>query len=244
MNDLEQRIEQLAEKVKENPSRKMWQFSENFWERLKIKRRTSTGVKHIEDSFAKFGIRIVVENHGFGIEPKDAKVHLQYLPIPIPSDTWFEKMTKKVFENEQEVNVFFLSPLFLNLGYQEEDFSFEYPVDISPKASRKKKVDLVLFNGTDRSPENALVLCEAKRPESERTQSKQSNLELADQESKLYSIGLKYVKRRVATNGDTLRVYKGQEQQEPFMEINRSEFQNKWYQLYFCLGKSVLCLEN
>ena len=243
MNDLEKRIERLAEKVKEKPSKKMWQLSGNFWEGLKIKRRTSTGVKNVEDQFAKFGIRIVVEGHEFGEEPKDAKVNLEYLDIPIPAETWFEQMTKKIFENEQEVNVFFLSPLFLNLGYQEEDFSFEYPVDISPKASKPKEADLVLFNGTDRSPKNALVLCEAKRPESERTQSKQINLESADRDSQMYFMGLKHAKRRVATNGDTLRVYKGQEIQEPFLEINRSELQNKWQKLFFCLGKPVLCAE-
>jgi hypothetical protein len=249
MNDIDKRIERLAKKVKGNPSQKMHQRSENFWERLKIKRRTSTGVEYVEDSFARLGVRIIVENHEFGKEPKDEWVYLQYWDIPVPADPWFEQMTTKVFENEQEVYVFFLSPLFSALGYQEEDFSFEYPVRIPQKFGkpskydRPEKVDLVLFEGTDRSPENILVVCEAKKPDDRLSKGKKSNLERAEQESLIYCLELHYAKRRVATNGDVLKIYKHypQNSNKHALKIHRSEFYDKWQQLYFCLGKLVLC---
>jgi len=245
-------LNRLVNKVISGNSAKIHLLSKSFWNQVNVKRRTPKAVSSIKDQLTRMGIEIILEEYEFGKEPEDQWLELRYWDIPIPDDLWFKEMSEKSVENEQEVDVFFLTPLFSMLGYAEEDFTFEYPVDISPKFSKRRKgdrlekVDLVPFNGTDRSRSNILVVCEAKKPDNDKSSNKLKNFKLADQESKIYCTELNLTKRRMATNGDLIKIYKiGEKSKEILvLETHRSELKEKWHQLYLCLGKLVLLGKN
>jgi hypothetical protein len=245
MNELENRIDLLIEEVRQEPNGEKRLLSKTFWSQLKIERRTIQSVSLVRERLIKGGIKISTEYNEFGVEPKKEWIKLRHWNIPYPNDAWFTQMSKKNYDNEQEVDVFFLTPFFTALGYEEEDFHFEYQVDLSLKTTRKRdrkeRVDLVLFDGTDRTLSNILVVCEAKPPDKPNSRAKIKNIEKAENDLKLYCTELKAALRHVATNGDLIKVYKrclgGI---TPFVEIHRSEFKERWSILYLNLSKPVL----
>lgn len=247
--DDQAKINKVIEKVKSSTSQRISVCSKSFWDQLGVKRRTPNLIRQVEEYLVQSGVEIILEGHEFGKEPDDQRISLKFWYIPVPDDQWFEEMSAKSFENEQEVDVFFLSPLFSKLGYEEVDYSFECKVDISSKFSKRRKgdrlekVDLVLFDGTDRSQENILVVCEAKKPDID-TSMKMKNLTEAVEESLFYCVKLNRAKRRVATNGDVVRVYRVDPHSPDLLfETHRSELKQRWHQFYLCLGKPVLLEE-
>jgi len=169
MDELIGKMDTLIDEIRNDSDQCKKLYSKTFWDQLKIKRRTPQIVKRVSEYLTNHGITVNTEYNDFGIEPKEEWLTLQYWLVPYPEDDWFHKMSTKVFENEQEVDVFFLTPLFKALGYQEEDFTFEYKVDITNKAytsnEKRKSTDLALFDGTDRAENNLLIVCEAKVPD-------------------------------------------------------------------------------
>ena len=157
-------------------------------------------------------------------------------------------MTNKIFENEREVAVFFLTPLFKTLGYQEEDFTFEYRVDIArnllgmlPKGQRDKFVDLALFDGAGRANPKLLAICEAKTPDKTNSKPKMKNLLDAVQCLTVYRVGCSAAKRFVATNGDTVKIFTaGEVDLVLHIKVDRSELKEHWQALYLSLGKPIL----
>jgi hypothetical protein len=242
-------LSKLSTKVQTNSSKKMRIQSKRFWSELKVKRKTAQTIELVKDGLSRMGIQIILDKYELGKEPEDESINLQYWQIPVPDDEWFEQMSTKSFDNEQEVDVFFLAPLFLKLGYSEADFYFEFPVDIPDKfieqpkkRNRPSRVDLVLFNGTDRSLENILVVIEAKMTDHDHPENDKKILEKADSENEIYALFLKSARRRVATNGDDMLVYdlNPMHKNTPPFRIHRSEYKNRWQSLYMVLGKPIL----
>lgn len=249
MDDLNERMDLLIEEVQNDPDHDKRLYSKTFWGQLKIKKRTAPKIEYVNNYLTDHGITVSTEYHEFGKEPKEEWLTLQYWPIPYPEDDWFTNMSTKVFENEQEVDVFFLTPLFKALGYQEEDFTFEYKVDITNKAytskERRKSTDLALFDGTDRAYKNLLVVCEAKVPDKPNSKPRLKNLKRAEKDLEYYQLGASTSKRFVATNADIIKVFRrgvrtGEGNIVLILELHRSVLKENWHALYLNLGKPIL----
>lgn len=252
MSDLTERMDALIEEVQNDPDHEKRMFSKTFWRtKLKIKKKTQKTLKHVKQYLIHHGITVRPEYNEFGSAKEEEWLTLHYWDVPSPDDAWFYDMSTKVFENEQEVNVFFLTPLFKALGYQEEDFTFEYKVDIArqllgmlPRGQRKKFVDLALFDGADRADPKMLVICEAKTPKTPNSISSSRNLIVAEKCLKVYRIGCSTAKRFVATNGDTVKVFTaGAVDLVDRFEVHRNVFKDHWPGLYLHLGKPILVRE-
>jgi hypothetical protein len=85
------------------------------------------------------------------------------LPIN-PPDIWFEEIERKQFATEKEVEIRFIVPLLERLGYSEDDRADGFPIEIVVGSKRTvAEADFVLFDGRNRSMDNALLVIEAKR---------------------------------------------------------------------------------
>ena len=248
MDELIEKMDALIEEIRNDKDQCKKLYSKTFWDQLKIKRRTTQIIKRVTEYMVNHGVTIKTEYHEFGKALKEEWLTLHYWQVPYPEDSWFYKMSTKVFENEQEVDVFFLTPLFKALGYQEEDFTFEYKVDITTKAytskEKRKSADLALFDGTDRADNNLLVVCEAKVPDKPNSRPRLKNLRRAEKDLEFYKIGLSTAKRYVATNGDVVKVFTpGEVSIVLQLELHRSVFKDNWHALYLNLGKPILVKE-
>jgi len=248
VNDLNVKMDALIKEVRRNPDGKKRMYSKTFWGQLKIERRLTQRVADVKQYLEDQGITISTVKNNFGSEEPTDWITLQHWDISYPPDAWFADMSNKVYDNEHEVNVFFLTPLFTALGYQEEDFTFEYKIDIADKAtgrrSRKKAVDLALFDGTDRADANLLVICEAKMPDKPNSRPRMKNLKTAENDLKYYKMGASTAKRFVATNGDIVKVFTaGENDLVERFKVHRSVFKDHWPGLYLNLGKPILVKE-
>ena len=255
MSELNERMDGFIKEVRNNSGSKKSLYSSTFWDLLKIRKRTGRKVAYVSQYLMDNGITVSTPNNNFGSEKKKEWITFQHWDIPYQIDAWFEKMKQGVYENEKEVNVFFLTSLFKALGYQEEDFTFEYKVDIAkrllgmlPRGQRKKFVDLALFDGPDRVEPKLLAICEAKTPKTANTKPSSRNLIDAEKCLKVYRVGCSTAKRFVATNGEMIKVFRrGKDNTEDdielLMELDRSELKEKWHALYLYLGKPILVKE-
>ena len=248
MDDLMAKMDTFIEEVRANPDQRKRLLSKTFWGQLKIQRRTDQRIMFVENYLADRGIKVSAKRKDFGKEPKEDWLTLQHWHIAYPNDDWFEQMASRVFENEREVHVFFLTPLFKALGYQVEDFTFEYKVDIAqrllgmlPRGQRNKFVDLALFDGADRADPKLLVVCEAKTPETPNSRPRLKNLNNSEKCLKVYRIACSTSRRFMATNGDIVKIFTaGRVDIVPHFEVHRSEFKEHWQALYLSLGKPIL----
>lgn len=119
---------------------------------------------------------------------------------PVKSDDpWFDNILSKSFDSEREVEIRFILPLLDRLGYDEDDRADGYPVEIYEGVRRAtKEADFVLFDGRNRSKDNALLVIEAKA----------TGKKLQDYigQARTYAIwlGTPYY---LVTNGDEIRVF-------------------------------------
>lgn len=250
--ELDHEIEILARKVCEKENRQLRRLSKTFWQGLDVKRRTKEKVAEVNACLIKHGLIVKLDKGKFGSEDESVWLVIQYHGIPFPDDAWFESMSQKVFDNETEVKIFFLSPLFQKLGYSELDFYFEYPVKMPRKFQGRRaerietrKADLALMNGTAPSETNILVLTEVKMPDYLHPERNEAILKGAESENKVYLSQLKQVNRWVVTNGHDLLAYKlpeTLENQIPFT-VHRGELKDKWPELFIFLGKPILLEE-
>jgi len=199
MVDLNEKMDALIQEIRNDPDHEKRIYSKTLWDQLKIKRRTAQTIEKVKNYLTNHGITIITQFNEFGSAKKEEWLTFRYWEVPCPEDSWFKKMSTKVFDNEQEVDVFFLTPLFKALGYEEEDFTFEYKVDITTKAyskrEKRKSADLALFDGTDRADNNLLVVCEAKVPDKPNSRPRMKNLKRAEKDLEFYRIGLSTAKR-------------------------------------------------
>jgi hypothetical protein len=110
-----------------------------------------------------------------------------------------DEISTKELDTEKGVEIRFILPLLELLGYKEEDRADGYPVNIY-EGVRKivKEADFVLFNGSNRAKDNALLVIEAK--------SVGKKLERHINQARSYAIwlGTPYY---LVTNGDEIKVY-------------------------------------
>jgi hypothetical protein len=247
MQELNERLAPLIEELRSDEDHFKRMYSKTFWrELLHFQKKTTQRIQAVKAFLTTQGITVSTEYRPFGEEENEDWLRFTWWNIPTPDDHWFFEMTYKAFENEQEVDVFFLSPLFRALGYQEADFSFEQKVDITDKGrnGRRKIVDLALYDGTDRSENNVLVVVEAKTPDKPNARPKLKNLKEAVGDLRYYRRGLPNAHRYMATNGDQVTILTfGDQELKPVLEIHRSEFKDRWPELYLCLGKPILLAE-
>jgi hypothetical protein len=121
-------------------------------------------------------------------------------PPPRPSGEWFDQLRARSFESEREVEYYFVVPLLAALGYAEDDVCIGTPVQMYEGVRRvKKEADCVVFDGTGRTPDDAVLVVEAKRP------GRRLDDDVVGQ-ARAYAIWLA-TPFYVVTNGDDLRVY-------------------------------------
>ena len=244
----EKAFDKLVEQVRSSPNREHHMMIKTFWGLFTFKRRTQKRIDQVYADLQRRGLLLDIDKKQFPKEPDNKWLTLKLFEIQVPEDRWFESMKKKTYESEKEVENFFITPLFLNLGYDEEDFSYGHPIKIPQKLHAKNQLgehpsfpDLIIFNGNDRSPENVLIILEAKKSILDQKKD-QELLDTAESEAKLYAA---YMPTHicVVTNGDSLRIFDpfpNEGQDSPIMFIHRSELKEKWNSLYMILGKQTV----
>jgi hypothetical protein len=247
--EIEAVIEKLTQKTQSSSGGQIRMLSKTFWAQFGIKRRTKVRTDAIRNEMVKHGLSILIESEEFGKEADQQWLIIRYIPISVPDDDWFKSMSQKIFESEKEVEIFFITPLFQKLGYAEEDFCFGFPITVPDKfktvfekRGHPKFLDLVIFDGTDRSLQNAMIVVEAKKSDHIDLEKSFKSLNTADDESKIYTYLIGSACRRVATNGDDLLIYdlsqKGNN--SSVLKMHRSELLERWQELYMILGKPIV----
>jgi len=236
--------------------------SGTFWERLGYEKRTPGRVKdvrewlqqqHVIVNLAHRHSMLELANGTFGSEDKDDWIiltyvqpdpgqtaglenHAQNTDTPTPPDSWFAKKVQQKFESENEVVCFFIVPLFEQLGWDEADFWLECPIEMYEGVTRvMKKGDLVIFNGENHSPANALIDVEAKKPTTPLDK-------YAVGQARSYATTLR-TPYYVLTNGEEVRVYLFQvasPEDALLMAFTRPELRQQWSKLYELLGKRAV----
>ena len=243
-------VSAIHQSVLATPKKKRQLRSSTFWHQFGIKNRTEERVKEIKAALDKHHLMISIDDAEFGKEDKKDWIRVIVVepplpklppgpnlpdgPTPTPSDAWFLLMEQRIFESEKEVEFYFIMPLLEKLGYMEDDFAIGYPVEMYEGVRHvTKEADVVVFNGTNRSKENTLLVVEAKK----------SNKIITDDaigQARAYSMWLSppYF---VVTNGNEIHVYlfRGAVQSDMLIiNLNRNDLRLNWDQLYKTLNKA------
>ncbi len=243
----EEVISRFVEEIRTSPSQEISIKSKLFWKQLGVRRRTPTTIKRVKKEFQDAGIKIsLLHFEGeFGKEPKDfVQIILRHYPIFKPDDAWFESMASKEYESEMEIQVFFIKPLFLALGYEEDDFSYDRKIPFKVQSDKftKRRPDVVLYNGSSRIKDDALVVIEAKKC----VHDPQKNAEIlgsAKEEAKGYR-SLFECKICVATDGHSLIVFDHTKSHKRIENVfHRSQLKDQWAELFMLLSKQALVNE-
>lgn len=150
-------------------------------------------------------------------------------------DPWFNEIGGRTFRSEKEVEIRFVIPLLERLGYNEEDRSDGYPVEqVTGVRKVKTEADFVLFNGANRSQDNALLVVEAKNLG--------KNLQDHIGQAKSYAmfLGTPYF---LVTNGDEIRVCLYRSPIESHIEVfkaTRLELPSTFPSLYNLVSKEAI----
>lgn len=234
------------------PKRQRRLRSSTFWSKLGYERRTRERVEYVKEALRQRSLILNLEDTTFGTESKDEWIVLSYvkpeLPqilnrseksrekesVVVPSDSWFSLMTSRVFESEREVEYYFIAPLLEQLGYEENDFAIGYPVQMYEGVKKvNKEADFVLFNGTSRAKEDALLVVEAKKTTRVLTED-------AVGQARAYTMWLS-TPYYIVTNGEELRVYlfRGAVQPDVMLTAFKCvDLKSNWNLLYKTLNKS------
>lgn len=240
-------LQRIIEKIQASQDGKTRKQSKTFWKELGIMRRTDQMVQTLKNEMEKQGIIFELSKGELGEEDENEWIYFKKINIPVPDENWFNEMNLKTFESETEVSVFFIAPLFKKLGYSEEDFYFEYSIKFPIKFEREfrgKRPDLVLFHGSDRTHENALIVVEAKKPIADQEKN-EDNIARAAEEIKYYSMQFPNIHRSIATNGDDIVIFRPSADHAPdlVLRLHRSELKAKWHNLYLAIAKPMLLQE-
>lgn len=150
-------------------------------------------------------------------------------------DLWFSNLLTKNFDSEKEVEIRFILPLLERLGYSEDDRADGYPVEIYEGVRKTtKEADFVLFDGRNRSKDNALLVIEAKA----------MGKKLHDYigQARTYSIwlGTPYY---LVTNGEEIRVFLYRSPIESDVEVftgSRKDLRETFRNLYNLISKRAI----
>jgi hypothetical protein len=157
-------------------------------------------------------------------------------PDPRPSPEWFEHLMSVHLDSEREVEMFFASPLFHGLGYNDEHESAGFRFVMWEGVTRKPvEADLVYFAGDRRSLEDGepLVLVEVK-----------SSGQLPDAgkgQARSYALWVMPA-YYVTTNGEAIVVYNYQGAwvpDVPVLDFKRSELRERFDDLYQLLNPNA-----
>ena len=155
-------------------------------------------------------------------------------PDPRPKPGFFDHLESVRLDSEREVEMHFVSPLFRELGYAEEQEAAGFPFDMFEGVHyRRAEADLLYFSD-DRhnlTDGEALVLVECKSTDKTRPDAGLGQV-------KSYSFWIKPA-YYVTTNGDMLTVYNYQGGAIPdlkVLELERSDLRERFDELYRVLN--------
>ncbi|MFN8010422.1 MAG: type I restriction enzyme HsdR N-terminal domain-containing protein [Holophagaceae bacterium] len=154
-------------------------------------------------------------------------------------DEWFDEMARKEFSTEKEVEIRFIVPLLERLGYTEDDRADGFPIEITVGTKRTvAEADFVLFDGRNRSMDNALLVIEAKRA------SKRVRDHVSQARSYAMFMGTPYY---MVTNGDDILVFLYQSPLEADHLVfngHRGSLRDCFQELFGFIGKPQAAAKN
>lgn len=151
------------------------------------------------------------------------------------TDPWFDNVVNKALDSEREVEIRFIVPLLDRLGYDENDREDGYPVEIFEGVRKStKEADFVLFDGPNRSKDNALLVVEAKAT------GKKIQEYIGQARTYAIWLGTPYY---LVTNGDEIRVFLFRSAIESDVEVfagNRQTLKGSFSNLYNLISKPAI----
>ena len=235
-------VEEIFQSILATPKRQRRLLSKTFWGKFGIERRTAERVEKVKEALRQRDLILNIDDEEFGTEAKDQWLVLAYVDppqketqskpsdshVPTPPDSWFEKLERRVFESEREVEYYFIVPLLEQLGYEEDDFAIGYPVQMYEGVKKvQKEADFVLFNGSSRSKEDALLIVEAKKTTRALTED-------AVGQARGYAMWL-ITPYYIVTNADEIQVWLFRGAMQPDMKrmsFKRGDLRSHWVTLY------------
>lgn len=137
-----------------------------------FKHRNATRDRFITDTLARYGIEVTPAIADVGPHEwlilrlkADQPVIPETAHASAPSSHWFQHLTSVQLHTEKEVELHFVSPLFRQLGYSEEQEAAGVPVEFWEGVKhRRTEADFVYFASSnhDLTTGNPLVLVECK----------------------------------------------------------------------------------
>ena len=238
---------EMYESVEQSSKRQRNLKSSTFWRAFRVRHRTKPVVERVERILAAQGLKVSVKSGNvFGEESKhsDWIVITIWPPIgpepgnknvPVPSDDWFQDIKTRKFESEREVEHYFILPILEKMGYTYEDIAIGYPIDIYKGVHKTKaEVDVVLFDGSSREREDALLIIEGKKGDKGITVDHIGQARAYSQEL----LPACYV----ITNGQQIMVYQFNGmlyQDERVMNFDRSLLNEIWTDFYKYISKDA-----
>lgn len=221
--------------------------SSTFWGLFHVKARQARVIERITNVLDSQGLTIAVRSGAPLGEEQDtdwiiltAKLptlprQASKIPPEWPSSEWFEMMQTRCFESEREIEAYFVSPLLDALGYEYEDIAIGYPVVMFKGVQRTTtEADFVVFNGTIRARDNALLVVEAKKSD------KGVSTDHIGQ-ARSYAQEL-FPACYVVSNGQQVVVFQFNGlliPDERVMDFDRSELHDRWTDLYNYASKTA-----
>jgi hypothetical protein len=142
---------------------------------------------------------------------------------------WLQELSNLSFANEVEVEIKFVYPLLLFLGYQDSDFSVRYKVPIQAgREQLQKEADWVIWQKNGNAAKAALVI-EAKAPA-------QPIDILVQNQGRSYAFALN-APRYILTNGVHFLVYqRGVEADRCAFQCSINDLPGRWPELVSLIG--------
>lgn len=211
--------------------------------KLGFKVRTAERLQRLTSAFAEVGI---LTQSALSACDRDDWIILsvnqpgtQHEPEPNPLDPWFDEIAKKEFATEKEVEIRFIVPLLERLGYTEDDRADGFPIEIIVGSKRTvTEADFVLFDGRNRSMDNALLIIEAKRT------TKRVKDHVSQARSYAMFMGTPYY---MVTNGDDILVFCYQSPLEADRQVfsgQRKTLGESFQELFGIIGKPQAAAKN
>jgi hypothetical protein len=223
--------------------------SSTFWGLFGVKSRRVSVVERIATMLDNQNLRVVVKSGTkFGEEddvdwivltpkllPEPEVPSDMILPSEWPSVEWFETIKTRIFESEREVEAYFISPMLEKLGYEYDDISIGYAVEMFKGVQKTKtEADFVLFDGSTRTKDNTLLVVEAKKGDKGISTDHLGQVKSYAQEL----IPACYM----LTNGNQVIIYQFNGMlipDERIMDFDRVDLQEKWGAFYGYVSKQA-----
>lgn len=240
-------VEEMFQSVLATPRHQRRLRSKTFWDNFGFKVRTKDRVSQVKDALRQRGMLVNFDDTVFGTEDRDEWIILTYVEpprpptqghqpdvaTPMPSDEWFDLLANREFESEREVEYYFVVPVLEQLGYAEADLAIGYPVQMYEGVKKvNKEADFVLFKGTSRAREDALLIVEAKKTDRILTDDSVG-------QARAYALWLS-TPFYLVTNGDEVRLYLFRGAIQPdvmLMTFKRADFRQHWTQFFQTLSR-------